>query len=521
MNNNKSEIPSVSPEVTFIDDLVASIESGKIVLPEFQRPYVWKKEDIISLFDSIYKGYPIGSVLLWDGGGKDIPFVKGIGGRDIARSVGERYYIVDGQQRLTTLFCCLSDDSFDADGKWDLFFDLKEDKFTHSNKKNSNRQHYISIRSIRKTTSFLKEARRILNESGEDSLVEKAEFLADKIRKYKMAVIKLDGGSLEEVVEVFSRLNSKGKNIGQQDLVYALTYTGDENNRINDFINEVKKCFSMYIEDEKNNSEIYLQLIKTAIGFEIYNKDQSRLVERLKYIDANERYELDNIIESLNKTLSYVVDVLGINKISLFPYTNQLFMLFHYFHSGYKNNPVNNLSNWFFLISIFELGRVSPSKVEQMINFFKHGLKKEYLDGKLLSALNQNDVPRLPLKYTARSASGKNIAIILRNHVSLEFKKDNNNFSIIDYSVFPPNNLFKSFANNAIGGKSFFQKNHQLDPDNSIFYNIDKIIPTQSFIASELSNEKIVCEREKLIEKIYYKFCNTVLSELKREYLKA
>lgn len=49
----------------------------------------------------------------------------------------------------------------------------------------------------------------------------------------------------------FSRLNSLGKNIKQQDLIYALTYSGSDKNRVNDFINKVKECFANYIEVEK------------------------------------------------------------------------------------------------------------------------------------------------------------------------------------------------------------------------------------------------------------------------------
>lgn len=144
-----------------------------------------EENDIRDLFDSIYKGYPIGSVLLWDGGGKDIPYIESIGGRYIGQSVGDKYYIVDGQQRLTTLFCCLSDDIDDDDGKWDLYFNLNEEEFTHSINKNASKGCYLSIRSIRKTTSFLKEARRIIEETGDDKLVEKLSFWQIELENIK------------------------------------------------------------------------------------------------------------------------------------------------------------------------------------------------------------------------------------------------------------------------------------------------------------------------------------------------
>ncbi|MFU2230018.1 DUF262 domain-containing protein [Klebsiella sp. BA397-4A_EMB] len=518
MNDYKDDVPSVSPEVTFIDDLVLNIENGKMVLPEFQRPYVWKKNDIRDLFDSIYKGYPIGSVLLWDGGGKDIPYIESIGGRYIGQSVGDKYYIVDGQQRLTTLFCCLSDDIDDDDGKWDLYFNLNEEEFTHSINKNASKGCYLSIRSIRKTTSFLKEARRIIEETGDDKLVEKAEFLADRIRKYKMAIIKLDGGTLSEVVEVFSRLNSLGKNIKQQDLIYALTYSGSDKNRVNDFINKVKECFANYIEVEKSSGDIYLQLIKTAIGLEVYDKDRNKIVERLKYIDENEPYKLDDIIKSLDRTLNYLVNVLSINSISLLPYTHQLFMVFHYFHSGEEFNSIEVMKYWLFIVSVFRIGSASPSKREEVIDFFKLGMQKNNMSRQLENILSAEVIPQLTGDYTAGSASGKTVSIILNNYYSSVFCERGINANINDFSVFPPKNMF-GHKYSRLGGKIFYTKNHAVDVNDYVFDIIDEHIPTDAFLNSDLNRDEIIFRREKIIQRIYTDFTQDILLKLQKIYL--
>lgn len=53
------------PSVDRFDDLARRILSGDILLPKFQRSFVWEKHQIINLLDSVYKNYPIGSVLLW------------------------------------------------------------------------------------------------------------------------------------------------------------------------------------------------------------------------------------------------------------------------------------------------------------------------------------------------------------------------------------------------------------------------------------------------------------------------
>lgn len=53
------------PTAERVEQLAQRVLMGDIVLPEFQRPFVWKRRQIIELVDSIYRNYPIGSMLLW------------------------------------------------------------------------------------------------------------------------------------------------------------------------------------------------------------------------------------------------------------------------------------------------------------------------------------------------------------------------------------------------------------------------------------------------------------------------
>ena len=60
------DVPIVKPDAVFIEDLLDELNTGKLRIPNFQRPFVWKPLDMLALFDSIYKGYPIGSLLFWE-----------------------------------------------------------------------------------------------------------------------------------------------------------------------------------------------------------------------------------------------------------------------------------------------------------------------------------------------------------------------------------------------------------------------------------------------------------------------
>ncbi len=86
-----------------LNSLVKYIELGEIGLPDIQRPFVWKNAKVRDLFDSMYKGYPVGYLLFWQNGLTDDARVIGMD----AKQKPPRLLIVDGQQRLTSLYAVL------------------------------------------------------------------------------------------------------------------------------------------------------------------------------------------------------------------------------------------------------------------------------------------------------------------------------------------------------------------------------------------------------------------------------
>jgi uncharacterized protein with ParB-like and HNH nuclease domain len=86
-----------------LSKLVSDIEMGEIGLPDIQRPFVWKNTKVRDLFDSMYRGYPVGYFLFWENqvGAK----TKQIGANNHQKI--PHLLIVDGQQRLTSLYAVL------------------------------------------------------------------------------------------------------------------------------------------------------------------------------------------------------------------------------------------------------------------------------------------------------------------------------------------------------------------------------------------------------------------------------
>ena len=81
--------------------LIEDINVGVIGLPDIQRPFIWKDKQVRDLFDSMYRGYPVGYLLFWENAQQE--HTRNIGNGENTRRP-PRFLIIDGQQRLTSLF---------------------------------------------------------------------------------------------------------------------------------------------------------------------------------------------------------------------------------------------------------------------------------------------------------------------------------------------------------------------------------------------------------------------------------
>src|ERR1700742_961326 len=85
------------PAMTKLAALLDEIDSGVVLLPEFQRGYVWNRDQVRGLMRSLYRGYPVGALLVWETSSEDITV------RGSAVGNGTRQLLLDGQQRVTSL----------------------------------------------------------------------------------------------------------------------------------------------------------------------------------------------------------------------------------------------------------------------------------------------------------------------------------------------------------------------------------------------------------------------------------
>lgn len=89
-----------------VGNILKDVQTGKIGLPDLQRPFVWGNEKVRDLLDSMLRGYPIGYVMLWDSPSDNAGKKSAIGSNQKVYAV-PKSLVIDGQQRLTALLSSL------------------------------------------------------------------------------------------------------------------------------------------------------------------------------------------------------------------------------------------------------------------------------------------------------------------------------------------------------------------------------------------------------------------------------
>lgn len=217
-----------------VADLITDIRRGEIALPDLQRPYVWEPAKARELFDSMYKGFPVGYLLFWETGVE--PGARQIGER--SKPEAARRLIVDGQQRLTSLFAAMTGTPVLREDyrstRIRLAFRPSDATFAVTDAAIEKDPEYLPDISVLWDTAtgrrkvirdFLTRLRdkRSLPEAEEDRIQDALDRLHDlESYPFKGVVLSADIDE-EQVAEIFVRINSEGVKLDQADFILTLT----------------------------------------------------------------------------------------------------------------------------------------------------------------------------------------------------------------------------------------------------------------------------------------------------------
>lgn len=204
-----------------MENLLSWITSKEIAIPEIQRPFVWDSTKVRNLIDSLYKGYPIGYLIIWRS-----PNIKLKDGRD---SEGKKI-LIDGQQRIIALTTAiLGQEIIDRNyqkKRIKIAFNPKEERFEVTNPAIEKDKSWIADIStlIKDEVSLLKFINNycLQNSNINPEDLEKIISKLKNIIKRQIGVIELSGElDINTVTEIFERINSEGVALSQTDFAMS------------------------------------------------------------------------------------------------------------------------------------------------------------------------------------------------------------------------------------------------------------------------------------------------------------
>ena len=207
--------------------LFVGIDTGQIKLPMFQREFVWEKEQTAKLIDSILKGFPIGTFIFWKTK-EELRSYKDVGNHRLPDTPEGDYveYILDGQQRITSLYAIrkgirISKDGVEIDYK-NIFINLDYDPVNDEQIAVAERQEkkrYVSVHRV------LTCAITDLEDDFPDRQTRKQiEVYKNKLTTFDFSTITIKDYPIEIACEVFTRINTGGKALTIFEIMVAKTY---------------------------------------------------------------------------------------------------------------------------------------------------------------------------------------------------------------------------------------------------------------------------------------------------------
>ncbi|MGP3928975.1 DUF262 domain-containing protein [Nonomuraea sp. KM88] len=209
-----------------LGDLVEFALNGRMRVPSFQRSYRWERSDVTQLFDSILRGYPIGNMLVWQRPAEAGKVV--IGHLQIeAEAVGDAYWVVDGQQRITSLVGALTATDDTVDPRFRIYFDLARETFVSLPRRSHPGSDQLPMSLVLDTAETNAWIRARPHLSGQQIVL--ADQVVAAVRDYKIPLYIVTGEDDRTLRDIFDRMNTFGKPLKSAEVFNALhSITGDQ-----------------------------------------------------------------------------------------------------------------------------------------------------------------------------------------------------------------------------------------------------------------------------------------------------
>jgi hypothetical protein len=355
--------------------LIADIEKGQIKIPQFQREFVWDIKKSAKLMDSIVKGYPIGTFIFWKTNER-LRAVRNLGNFELPEPNEGDFidYVLDGQQRLTSLFATLKGLKIERDGKIENY----DEVYINLDASDDDDIVIIDLDSINEATHI-----RLTDLlygplsklfSFDEKYHVRIQEIKTRIEAYSYSIILIRDAELDIATEIFTRINEGGKALTVFEIMVAKTFDAKR-----DF--DLAEKYEQLIENLGNinyetiSDATVLQTVSILLEKECKRKTILKLNKK-KFIDI-----WDDATDAIERTCEYFKGFYRIPVSQLLPYSS-LVIPFAYFFYHHKDKPTGlkqkYLQDFFWRVSLgTRYSSAVESKLAQDIKRIDKILKEE------------------------------------------------------------------------------------------------------------------------------------------------
>lgn len=407
------------PQVRFVAEVLEDIHRGELLIPRFQRPFVWSADMRMSLFDSVLQRIPIGAIMVWQSRTKTVALRKRLGPFRLPEPAEGplRRYLLDGEQRLATLYFALYEakaaeaSGEDSPDDFRIFYDLIEKRFVARSELGTLvPSHMLSLADLlegRRLTRFQRELAKGREDGGE-ALIERADAVANAFRQYKLPVVTLRSESVELVTRTFQRVNTQQVTMDEVHMVNALSW--DDGFDLLARFDAIREGELSDVGWADLEDLTILRVCKAAIGIDVYVQEPEKLGEALRSRPA----VLEGVERALRDTATFFRETLGMGHLELIPYTPQVIVVASvlYDTSELTEGARQRLWAWVWLTTgadVFQrqLNDSSFRLQIEAVRAIVEDAPKRFPKAKL------RDLARFPQRFDPRSARSRALTVLM------------------------------------------------------------------------------------------------------------
>lgn len=358
------------PRMPRLSKLLQEIQQGEILLPRFQRPLVWTDGQRLDLLESVYSGYPIGAIMVWRTQKHRLRTYPQLGRITLPTDVPEertRQYLLDGHQRMATLFTALGPGLSKREGKppppeeareqepnWPIYFDLEDSDqpFRLPDKRREAPPSWLPLDILFDPYALRDFEEGLRKKSYDKSLVNRVQSVAEIFRDYVIPVMPIATEDLRQATVSFKRINSGGSAMSEVHMVNALVYGPEFDllGKLEELSAELKPAGW-----ENFDQQMILNICKARLNLSLYREEPETIAAEFAKRDDVLTDARDDILRAA-RVLKKIAGVRGPGSL---PYSYQAVLLADALHG--VNNPsvklLKALRRWFWATTLTEYFR--------------------------------------------------------------------------------------------------------------------------------------------------------------------